>query len=67
MLLDFFLYGTVKHQVHKRKLANLDTLWNEIQAISAEIPLDTLVRSTESVMTHTQQCIDAEVEGLFKH
>ena len=58
--LDFFLWGTVKDEVYKRKPRNLDTLWNEIQAVCAEISVDTLVRCTESVLTRTQQCIDAE-------
>uniref|UniRef100_A0A2C9L5J0 Tc1-like transposase DDE domain-containing protein n=1 Tax=Biomphalaria glabrata TaxID=6526 RepID=A0A2C9L5J0_BIOGL len=57
--LDFFLWGTVKDVVYKRKLRHLDTLWNEIQAVCAEISVDTLVRCTESVLTRTQQCIDA--------
>ena len=58
--LDFFLWGTVKDEVYKRKPRNLDTLWNEIQAVCTEISLDTLVRCTESVVTRTQKCIDAE-------
>ena len=58
--LDFYLWGTVKDEVYKRKPRNLDTLWNEIQAVCTEISLDTLVRCTESVVTRTQKCIDAE-------
>ncbi|KAI8779666.1 Protein of unknown function DUF4817 [Biomphalaria glabrata] len=58
--LDFFLWGTVKDNVYKRKPRLLDTLWNEIQAVCAEILVETLVRYTESMLTRTQQCIDAE-------
>ncbi|UYV75878.1 hypothetical protein LAZ67_13001645 [Cordylochernes scorpioides] len=57
--LDFFLWGTVKDGVYKRKPRNLDILWNEIQAVCREISLDVLIRCTESVMTRTQNCIDA--------
>ncbi|KAK9511312.1 hypothetical protein O3M35_005886 [Rhynocoris fuscipes] len=38
---------------------NLDILWNEIQAVCREISLDVLIRCTESVVTRTQNCIDA--------
>ncbi|KAI8778122.1 solute carrier organic anion transporter family member 2B1 X3 [Biomphalaria glabrata] len=58
--LDFFLWDTVKDEVYKRKPHHLDTLWNEIQVVGAEISVDTLVRCTESVLTRTQQCIDPE-------
>ncbi|UYV70870.1 hypothetical protein LAZ67_8000927 [Cordylochernes scorpioides] len=47
--LDFFLWGTVKDEVYKRKPRNLDILWNEIQAVCREISLDVLIRCTESV------------------
>ncbi|CAK1592284.1 unnamed protein product [Parnassius mnemosyne] len=57
--LDFFLWGTVKDEVYKRKPRNLDILWNEIQAVCREISLDVLIRCTESVVTRTQNCIDA--------
>ncbi|UYV67088.1 hypothetical protein LAZ67_4003857 [Cordylochernes scorpioides] len=57
--LDFFLWGTVKDGVYKRKPRNLDILWNEIQAVCREISLDVLIRCTESVVTRTQNCIDA--------
>ncbi|UYV79606.1 hypothetical protein LAZ67_18000015 [Cordylochernes scorpioides] len=57
--LDFFLWGTVKDGVYKRKPRNLDILWNEIQAVCREILLDVLIRCTESVVTRTQNCIDA--------
>ena len=56
--LDFLLCGTVKDVMYRRKLRNPDTLWDEIQTVCAEIPLDTLLRSTESVVTRTQKCID---------
>ncbi|UYV64659.1 Transposase [Cordylochernes scorpioides] len=57
--LDFFLWGTVKDGVYKRKPRNLDILWNENQAVCREISLDVLIRCTESVVTRTQNCIDA--------
>ncbi|UYV67491.1 hypothetical protein LAZ67_5000890 [Cordylochernes scorpioides] len=57
--LDFFLWGTVKDGVYKCKPRNLDILWNEIQAVCREISLDVLIRCTESVVTRTQNCIDA--------
>ncbi|UYV67373.1 hypothetical protein LAZ67_5000388 [Cordylochernes scorpioides] len=57
--LDFFLWGTVKDGVYKRKPRNLDILWNEIQAVCREISLDVLIRCTESVVTRTPNCIDA--------
>ncbi|UYV85071.1 hypothetical protein LAZ67_X004463 [Cordylochernes scorpioides] len=57
--LDFFLWGTVKDVVYKRKPRNLDILWIEIQAVCREISLDVLIRCTESVVTRTQNCIDA--------
>ncbi|KAI8740983.1 Protein of unknown function DUF4817 [Biomphalaria glabrata] len=38
----------------------LRILRNEIQAVCAEISVDTLVRCTESVLTRTQQSMDAE-------
>ncbi|UYV65829.1 hypothetical protein LAZ67_3005579 [Cordylochernes scorpioides] len=57
--LDFFLWGTVKDGVYKRKPRNLDILWNEIQAVCREISLDVLIRCTEPVVTRTQNCIDA--------
>ncbi|UYV67965.1 hypothetical protein LAZ67_5002651 [Cordylochernes scorpioides] len=56
--LDFFLWGTVKDGMYKRKPRNLDILWNEIQAGCREISLDVLIRCTESVVTRTQNCID---------
>ncbi|UYV80538.1 hypothetical protein LAZ67_19000508 [Cordylochernes scorpioides] len=49
----------VKDGVYKRKPRNLDILWNEIQAVCREISLDVLIRCTESVVTRTQNCIDA--------
>ncbi|KAI8779674.1 hypothetical protein BgiBS90_018868 [Biomphalaria glabrata] len=58
--LDFFLWGTVKDEVYKCKPRHLNILWNEIQVVGAEISVDTLVRCTESMLTRTQQCIDAE-------
>nr|CAI5843587.1 unnamed protein product [Callosobruchus analis] len=57
--LDFFLWGTVKDEVYKRKPRNLDILWNEIQAVCREISLEVLIRCTVSVVTRTQNCIDA--------
>ncbi|KAI8750662.1 Protein of unknown function DUF4817 [Biomphalaria glabrata] len=47
----------------------LRILRNEIQAVCAEISVDTLVRCTESVLTRTQQCIVAEGHqfGYFSH
>nr|CAI5841522.1 unnamed protein product [Callosobruchus analis] len=57
--LDLFLWGIVKDGVYKRKPRNLDILWNEIQAVCREISLDVLIRCTESVVTRTQNCIDA--------
>jgi hypothetical protein len=57
--LDFFLWGTVKDEVYKRKPCNLDILWNEIQAVCREISLDVLIRCTESVVTRTKNCINA--------
>ncbi|UYV83816.1 hypothetical protein LAZ67_X000269 [Cordylochernes scorpioides] len=51
--LDFFLWGTVKDGVYKRKPRNLDILWNEIQAVCREISLDVLIRCTESVRRST--------------
>ncbi|UYV67885.1 hypothetical protein LAZ67_5002389 [Cordylochernes scorpioides] len=62
--LDFFLWGTVKDGVYKRKPRNLDILWNEIQAVCREISLDVLIRCTESVVTRTQNCIGA-ADGVF--
>ena len=42
--LDFFLWGTVKDEVYKRKPRNLDIFWNEIQkAVCREISLDILI------------------------
>ncbi|UYV73737.1 hypothetical protein LAZ67_11000644 [Cordylochernes scorpioides] len=52
----FLLVRHSKRWVHKR---NLDILWNEIQAVCREISLDVLIRCTESVVTRTQNCIDA--------
>nr|CAI5870216.1 unnamed protein product [Callosobruchus analis] len=49
--LDFFLWGTVKDEVYKRKPRNLDIFWNEIQAVCREISFDVLIRCTESVVT----------------
>jgi hypothetical protein len=51
--LDFDLWGTVKDKVY------LDTLWDEVKAAFAEIPLQTLVRFTEAVVVRTQRCNDA--------
>ncbi|UYV83660.1 hypothetical protein LAZ67_23001938 [Cordylochernes scorpioides] len=62
--LDFFLWGTVKDGVYKRKPRNLDFIWNEIQAVCREISLDVLIRCTESVVTRTQNCIDAAAEHV---
>ncbi|KAH9489902.1 hypothetical protein Btru_056437 [Bulinus truncatus] len=58
------LYSTINinifgDEVYKRKPRNLDILWNEIQAVCREISLDVLIRCTESVVTRTQNCIDA--------
>ncbi|UYV62279.1 hypothetical protein LAZ67_1008428 [Cordylochernes scorpioides] len=55
--LDFFLWGTVKDGVYKRKPRNLDILWNEIQAVCREISLEVLIRCTESVVTRIMVCL----------
>ncbi|UYV75141.1 hypothetical protein LAZ67_12002621 [Cordylochernes scorpioides] len=54
----------IKDGVYKRKPRNLDILWNEIQAVCREISLDVLIRCTESVVTRTQNCIDAAASTI---
>ena len=58
--LDFYLWVNVKNLLYRRRPANLDTLWDEIRTVCAEIPLQTLVTVTESVATRVQRCIDAD-------
>jgi hypothetical protein len=53
--LDFYLWGTVKDKVYRRKTENMDKLWDEIKAACAEIPMQTLVRVTEAVVVRTQR------------
>ncbi|UYV72787.1 hypothetical protein LAZ67_10000711 [Cordylochernes scorpioides] len=65
--LDFFLWGTVKDGVYKRKPRNLDILWNEIQAVCREISVDVLIRCTESVVTRTQKQNSKCVYIFLKH
>jgi hypothetical protein len=54
--LEFYLWGTAKDKVYRKRPDNLDTLWDEIKAACAEIPLQTLVRVTEAVGVRIQRC-----------
>ena len=57
----FHLLGPIKDEVYRHNPLKLETLWEEIQLVCAEILWDILVQSTESVMNHIQKYLDVAV------
>jgi len=58
--LDFYLWGTFKDVVYRRKLATLAVLREEIEMACAVIHVDTLVNVAQAVVRHNQKCLDAD-------
>ena len=59
--------AAVDDQMHRSKPGNLGRLWKEFQAVQcAEIPLDTLIRKTESVVVHIQKYMNVAGRN-FEH
>jgi hypothetical protein len=62
--LDFYLWGTLKDMVYRRKPATLATLREEIEMSCAAITVDILVNVARSVVRRTQMCLDANCEHI---
>jgi hypothetical protein len=64
--LDFYVWGTLKDIVYRRKPATLAALREEIEMSCPAITVDTLVTVARSVVRQTQMCLDANGEH-FEH
>jgi len=64
--LDFYLWGSPKDGVYRRKPATLDDLQESIAMSCAAITLDTLQNVVHAAVWRVQQCLDAD-GGHFKH
>ena len=64
--LDFYLWGTLKDVVYRRKLATLAVLREEIETACAAIHVDTLVNVAQAVVRGNQKCLDAD-GNHFEH
>jgi len=66
--LDFYLWGTIKDVVYRRKLATLAVLREEIEIemACAVIHVDTLVNIAQAVVRRNQKCLDAH-GNHFEH
>ena len=61
-LLNFFFWCTVKGMVYCRKPVIRTLLKQKIQAVCLEIPMKTLVRNAELIVTRTQKCYNVAVK-----
>jgi len=64
--LDFYLWGTLKDVLYRRKLATLAVLQEEIETACPAIYLDTFVNVAEAVVRRNQKCLDAD-DKHFEH
>ena len=64
--LDFYLWGTLKDVVYRRKLASLAVLWEEIETACAAIHVDTFVNVAQAAVRHNQKCLDTD-GNHFEH
>jgi len=64
--LDFYLWGSLKDDVYRRKLATLDDLRENIAVLCAAIMLDTLQNVVHAAVRRLRQCLDAD-SGHFEH
>ena len=58
--LDFYLWGTLKDVVYRKKLAALVVLREEIETSCAAIHVDTSVNVAQAVVRRNQKCPDAD-------
>jgi hypothetical protein len=64
--LDFYLWGTLKNVVYRRKPATLAALREEIEMSCTAITVDTLVNVDRAVVRRNQNCLDAN-GNHFEH
>jgi hypothetical protein len=64
--LDFYLWGTLKDVVCRRKPATLAVLREEIETACAAIHVDTLVSVAQAAVRRNQKCLDAD-GNHFEH
>jgi len=64
--LDFYLWGTLKDVVYRRKQAMLGDLHAEIRAACAAIPINTLTEVAQSTAHCCNRCLAANVKQ-FEH
>jgi hypothetical protein len=64
--LDFYLWGSLKDDVYRRKPATLDDLRGNIAMSYAAITLDTLQNVVHEAVRRLWQCLDAD-GGHFEH
>ena len=64
--LDFYVWGTLKDVVYRRKLAILAVLREEIETACAAIHVDSLVNVAQAVVRRNQKCLDAN-GNHFEH
>jgi hypothetical protein len=64
--LDFYLWGSLKDDVYRRKLATLDDLRENIAMSCAAITLDTLQNVVHAAVRRLRQCLNAD-GGHFEH
>jgi len=64
--LDFYLWGTLKDVVYRRKLATLVVLREEIEMACTVIHVGTLVNVAQAVVCRNQKCLDAD-GNHFEH
>jgi len=65
-LLDFYLWGTLKDVVYRRKPATLGDLRAEIRAACAAIPINTLTEVVQSTARRCNRCLAAN-GNHFEH
>jgi hypothetical protein len=63
---NFYLWGSLKDNVYRRKPATLDDLWESIAMPYAAITLDTLQNVVHAAVRRLWQCLDAD-GGHFEH
>jgi hypothetical protein len=64
--LDFYLSGSLKDDVYRRKPATLDDLLENIAMLCVAITLDTLQNVVHAAIRLLRRCLDAD-GGHFAH
>jgi len=64
--LDFYLWGTLKDVVYRKKPATVGDLHTEIRATCAAIPINTLTEVAQSNARHCNRCLAAN-GNHFEH